>query len=169
MKKLIALLFVVFLVGCTAPQVELEEVTNDSIIEELPEVIVEEEPVIVEEAETGPYYTFYEGDNKEILGHSITLTKIHLNPEITLTIDGTETSLKETKNEEIIDDMKILIQEIHDVYLEEKYITLKVEELVLGENEYILRKNERITIGDKDLVPIQLTASLRMSKPWLES
>ncbi len=152
MKKLISLLILVFLVGCTAPQVELEEVVEESIIEELPEVVVVEEPVLIEVKETGPYYDFYDGDTQEILGHSITLTKIYLYPEISLTVDNTETSIKETKNEEIIGNLKILIQEIHDVYLEEKYVTLKIEELNLGENEYIAVKGERVTIGDKDLV-----------------
>lgn len=153
MKKYIALLILVLLAGCTAPQVELEEVVNESIIEELPEVIIEEEPIIIEEQEqTGPYYDFYEGDTIEILGHSITLDKIHLNPEISLTVDSTETSIKETKSEEIIENLRILIQEIHDVYQQEKYVTLKVEELNLGENEYIIRKGEKIIIGDKELI-----------------
>jgi len=152
MKKLMSLLILVFLVGCTAPQVELEEVIDESIIEELPEVVVEEEPIIIEIEETSPYYDFYEGDTQEILGHSITLNKIHLNPEITLTVESTETSIKETKNEEIIEGLKILIQEIHDEYQQDKYVTLKIEELVLGENEYIAVKGERINIGDKDLI-----------------
>lgn len=153
MKKIIAIVMLLFLAGCTAPQVELEEVTNDSIIEELPQVI-EEEPIVVEEEpkETGPYYTFYEGDTQEILGHTITLDTIHLNPQVTITVDGEETTLKETKSEEIIDNLKMMIWEIHDVYQEEKYISLKIEELQLEDNQYILRKGQRVTVGDKDLI-----------------
>src|SRR3989338_8896520 len=126
MKKVIAILLLLFLVGCSAPKVELEAVTNDSIIEELPEVIETEEI-------SAPYYDFYEGDTKEILGKSITLEKIYLNPQIDITVGDTETGIKEN-------------------YQEEKYVTLKIEKLELGENEYIIQKNEKRTIGTKDIL-----------------
>ncbi|HIJ05159.1 MAG TPA: hypothetical protein HA370_03545 [Nanoarchaeota archaeon] len=145
MKKVIAILLLLFLVGCSAPKVELEAVTNDSIIEELPEVIETEEI-------SAPYYDFYEGDTKEILGKSITLEKIYLNPQIDITVGDTETGIKETKTEEIIEDVKIMIWEIQDNYQEEKYVTLKIEKLELGENEYIIQKNEKRTIGTKDIL-----------------
>ncbi len=147
MKKLISLLILVFLVGCTAPQIELEEVTNESIITEIPVVV--EEPVTIE---TDQYYNFYEGDTQEILGHSITLNTIHINPQIDLTVDYTEASIIETKNEEIIEGLKISIQKINDVYRQEKYVTLKIEELNLGKKEYIINKGESITVGNREIV-----------------
>ncbi|MDP3727844.1 MAG: hypothetical protein Q8R18_00150 [bacterium] len=146
MKTLIAIFLLLFVVACSAPKIELEEVTNDSIIGELPEIIE-----VVTEETSAPYYDFYEGDTREILGHSITLEKIYLNPQVDITVDNTEAGVKETKSEEIIEDLKITIWKINNNYQEEKYVTFKIEALELGENEYIIQQNEKRTIGSKDI------------------
>ncbi len=147
MKKIFAIFLLIILAGCTAPQVNLEEVTDESLVDEDSDTTNKEET-----SETAPFYNLTEGQTIEVLGHEISLTKIYPNPEVDIIIDNQETKLKETKNEEIIDDLKIMIYLIHDVYLQEKYVTLKIEKLELGENEYILQKGERITIGNQDVV-----------------
>lgn len=151
MKKLFTLFILLLLAGCTAPQIDLEEVTDESAVEELPDILTNEEEEEITE-NTAPYYNFTEGQTQEILGHEITVIKINPNPILDIIVDGKENTLKETKNEELIEDLKIQMYYIHDIYLQEKYVTLKVEKLELEDNEYILRKDEKITIGDKDIV-----------------
>ena len=146
MKRILSLFILLLLAGCTAPQIELQEVTNESVVEELP-AITDEEITL----DTAPYYNFSEGESQEILGHEVTLTKIHINPEVDLLIDGEEGSLIETKNEEIFDDLRVSINYIYDVYQQEKYVTLKIEPLILEENQYIIRKAESITVGTKEV------------------
>ena len=145
MKTIILLVIIVLLAGCTAPQVELEEVT-ESDTEEVSDLITEED------LDTSPYYNLSEGETIVVLGHEISLTKIYPNPEVDIIVDNKETKIKETKNEEIIDDLRMMIYFIHDEYLQEKYVTLKIENLELGENEYILHKGERLTLGSQDIV-----------------
>ena len=148
MKQILPILFILFLLGCSTPQIELQEVTNKSIVEDIPQTIEQEEP----EIDTFPYYNFSEGETKEILDHKISLIKMYTNSIVDITVDGKENTLQETKNEEIIDNLRIQIYLIHDEYLQEKYATFKIEELILNDNEYILRKGEKITLDEKEII-----------------
>ncbi len=154
MKKLFTLFLLLLLAGCSAPQVELQEVTNQSIITEIPDVVELPEPDLL--LDIGPYYDFSEGESKKILGSTITLVQVNQGPEVELTIDGEDTSIEDTKSEEIIGDLVISVDSVTYSYDEEniqvRSATLKVESLDLGDNEYILRKQERITVGVKDIL-----------------
>ena len=145
MKKLFLPLLLVLLTSCTAPQVELKEITNESIVKELPIITIAEE-------NTSPYYNFTEGETKEILERSITVLKIYPEPEIDILVDNAQTTIKETKNEEIIKDLKISINQIYNENAQTKSLTLKIEPLELGENEYIIRKSEKNTVNNKDII-----------------
>ncbi|MSR86043.1 hypothetical protein EXS74_01450 [Candidatus Woesearchaeota archaeon] len=156
MKKLFTLFLLLILAGCSAPQVELQEVTKESVITEIPDVVEEvmvEEPI---EEDTPPYYYFFEGESKEILGSTITLLEVNSGPEVELTINGEDATIKNTKNEEIIGDLKVVIDSVTYSYneenIQERSAILKVEELDLGNNEYIIRKGDITTVGSKDII-----------------
>ncbi len=146
MKKIFILIFLLLIAGCTEPVVELEEITGDSIFTEVPPLIQEIEQ------DTAPYYNFSEGDTKEILGREIKVTNIAKGPSVDLIIDGKEESLIETKNEELIDNLKVMIYFVKDEYNSTDYVTLKIEEFYLYNNEYILKKGEKVNIYDKDVI-----------------
>jgi len=146
MKWLFAVLILLLLAGCQAPAIDLEPVTEEQEIEETLEETIEE-------VDTAPYYNFTEGDPQEILGRTITVNKIDEAPLVDLSVGAAELSFKETKSEEIIGGLRIFIQVLnYDAgNVAENYVTLKIEELVLGEGEYILKKGERQTIGNRDI------------------
>lgn len=150
MKKLFAIFLLLLLAGCTGPKVELQEVTNESIITEIPEIVVGEEQ------DTAPYYNLTEGETKEILGSTITLTDIQSGPRIDMVVDGKELSIENTKSEELSGDLSILIQNVIYFYDEQhkqqRRVILKIEQFQLAENEYILQRGQRTSIGNKDII-----------------
>src|SRR3989338_3086812 len=100
MKKVFSIFLLILLAGCSGPQIELQEVTNESIITDIPEIIeVTEETV---EEDIAPYYTFSEEESKEVLGSTVTMVKISQGPEIEIKVDDKETIIKDTKSEEIV-------------------------------------------------------------------
>ena len=147
MKNIIIVLLLLLLAGCTTETVVLEEVESTPITA----MTVAELPVEVEE-DIAPYYDFYEGETKIILGHEITLTDISLEPEVLVEVDNIEGRLIETKNEEIINTMKISIERLDKKDINNPKATLKIEELNLEANQYIIPKNVRVQIEDRDVV-----------------
>jgi hypothetical protein len=147
MKNIIIALLLLLLAGCTTETVVLEEVESTPITA----MTVAELPVEVEE-DIAPYYDFDEGETKIILGHEITLTDISLEPKVLVEVDNIEGRLIETKNEEIINTMKISIERLDKTDINNPKATLKIEELDLQTNQYIIQRNVRVQIEDKDVV-----------------
>lgn len=150
MKKAFILFVVLLLAGCTAPKVELQEVTNDSVVVDLPEIT---EPTI---QDIPPNYNFTEGESKEILGFTVKVVSIKQGPEVDLLIDGQEITVKDTKSEELSNGLSIWIQEVIYSYNEQnklqKAVILKIEQYELGVNEYIITQDQRLTVRDKDII-----------------
>ena len=148
MKKLFVIFLLLLLAGCTAPKVELQEITNESIITEIPEVNIEQD--------TAPYYNFTEGETKTLLGSTITVIDIESGPKVDLIVDGEEVTIKDTKSEELSGDLSIFIQNIIYSYDEQnklqKAVTLRVEQFDLAANEYLIQKGVRTNVGEKDIV-----------------
>ena len=156
--RLLSLLILsIFILGCT-PELPatLEEVAAEEKNED-PATPEEGEPEEGEqeetEGDTAPYDNFTEGETKDLLGHTITVTKIYTTPQIDIEVDGFSTSIKETKTEEIIKGLKIAVQVFEYDYSAtgNTFITLKIEELLLGENEYLVEKGAPVVVGDKEV------------------
>lgn len=157
MKKIILALMLLLIAGCTTETAVLEEIQESPITA----MTVAEIPVL--EEDTSPYYTFTEGETKIIDDHKITLTEITLEPKVFVEVDGIEGSLVETKNEEIINEVKIYIDKIDRTDINNPIITLKIEELNLEDNQYILIKNTRVRIENKDVILLNSKSSGHIS------
>jgi hypothetical protein len=157
MKNTIIALLLLLLAGCTTETVVLEEVESTSITA----LTVAELPVEVEDI--APYYDFDEGETKIILGHEITLIDISLEPKVLVEVDNIKGKLIETKNEEIINTMKISIERLDKTDINNPKATLKIEELDLEANQYIIQRNVRVQIEDKDVVLIDSKSSGHIS------
>jgi len=146
MNKILFIIPILLLfAACSSTQlIQLEEVNSST---ESQEIITIEETELPE-----PYYNISEGETIKILDKTITLKRIYQNPEIVLLVDGTEYTIKQTKQQEIIEDItaEIILTNTDD--LKNSYIVIKLEPLNLNDNEYIIRKNEITNVGTKDII-----------------
>ena len=143
MKKIILALILLLITGCSTETVILEEISDNLITGEVVAEFIED---------TALDYDFIEGETKIILGKTITVSDIQQKPEVTLLVDGVSGKLLETKNQEIINYMKISINKVDLSDINNKKVTLKIEELNLENNEYIITQNQKISIEDKDVI-----------------
>jgi hypothetical protein len=125
-----------------------EEEPSETIIEDT----VEETP-IVEEINNGPF-KIKKGETIDVLGKSLTVDDIIQPNYLYITIDGEEGELQGTQNEEIINELRITVTDFDFKRTDRvnDYVTLDIEELELGINQYLMEKQDRITIGNKDIV-----------------
>ena len=143
MKKIILALILLLITGCSTETVILEEISDNLITGGVVAEFIED---------TALDYDFIEGETKIILGKTITVSDIQQKPEVTLLVDGVSGKLLETKNQEIINYMKISINKVDLSDINNKKVTLKIEELNLENNEYIITQNQKISIEDKDVI-----------------
>ena len=155
MKKIILALILLLITGCSTETVILEEISDNLITGEVVAEFIED---------TALDYDFIEGETKIILGKTITVSDIQQKPEVTLLVDGVSGKLLETKNQEIINYMKISINKVDLSDINNKKVTLKIEELNLENNEYIITQNQKISIEDKDVI---LTESKSSGKIYI--
>lgn len=149
MKKIIIILLLLLIAGCTTKTIVLEEVQTNPIT-----AMTVAEPSVEAKKDTAPYYEFAEDETKIILGHEITLTDVALEPEVLVEIDNIEGKLIETKNEEIINGIRIYIERLNRSDINNPKATLMIEELKLTDNQYIIPKYVRVEIENKDVVLI---------------
>lgn len=137
MKKLILLLILLLIItSCSPAATQLEEIN-------------ETEEVTEETIETPePYYNFSERESQEILSKTITLNKIYTTAQIDLTVDNTETTIKNTGVEEIIENLKITMISTNHGF-KESYVIIKIEPLKLDDKQYLLKQNEIERINGK--------------------
>jgi hypothetical protein len=120
-----------------------------SNIQELQEVNQTETTIILDDSELQkPYYNLTSGQIQEILGKSVTINKIYSTGEIDLTVDNTKTSIKETGSEEIINNLWITMISKSGI-LKETSVILKIEPVILDDNQYLLEKNVLTKIQGK--------------------
>ena len=155
MKKIILALILLLITGCSTETVILEEISDNLITGEVVAEFIED---------TALDYDFIEGETKIILGKTITVSDIQQKPEVTLLVDGVSGKLLETKNQEIINYIKISINKVDLSDINNKKVTLKIEELNLENNEYIITQNQKISIEDKDVI---LTESKSSGKIYI--
>ena len=155
MKKIILALILLLITGCSTETVILEEISDNLITGEVVAEFIED---------TALDYDFIEGETKIILGKTITVSDIQQKPEVTLLIDGVSGKLLETKNQEIINYMKISINKVDLSDINNKKVTLKIEELNLENNEYIITQNQKINVENKDII---LTESKSSGKIYI--
>ena len=139
---ILALLFLL-LAGCSTETIILEEISNVDITG-----MTVAEPT---EEDTVPYYDFTEGETKTILGRSITISDIQQTPEVILLVDEVSGKLLETKKEEIVNYLRISINKIDLTDINNQKVTLKIEDIHIENNQYILTKNTKTTIRNKDV------------------
>jgi len=156
MKRIKLFVFITLLsllVSCTSEPATLTELTGSTVIEE---AVLEEEEALSEEPQTATvqYYDFTEGETREVFGHTITVTTISTSAMIDILVDNDATSIKETKSEEIVGRLKISIEAFDYGYAPkgETFVTMKFEELELEDNELIIEKGVRQTVGNKDIL-----------------
>lgn len=145
MKKYILLIFLfIFITACTNSQQTLKEVNNTQ------EIVISEN--IIED--TAPYYNFTQGETRDILGNKIIVNNIYQKAMVDLSVNGDRIQITNTKSEEIIDGLKMQIQVFHYNQKDplDTYVTLKIEELELQDNEYLIKQNQRQTINNKDVI-----------------
>jgi len=155
MKKIILALILLLITGCSTETVILEEISDNLITGEVVAEFIED---------TALDYDFIEGETKIILGKTITVSDIQQKPEVTLLIDGVSGKLLETKNQEIINYIKISINKVDLSDINNKKVTLKIEELNLENNEYIITQNQKINVENKDII---LTESKSSGKIYI--
>ena len=155
MKKIILALILLLITGCSTETVILEEISDNLITGEVVAEFIED---------TALDYDFIEGETKIILGKTITVSDIQQKPEATLLVDGVSGKLLETKNQEIINYMKISINKVDLSDINNKKVTLKIEELNLENNEYIITQNQKINVENKDII---LTESKSSGKIYI--
>ena len=148
-------LILLLITGCSTETVILEEISDNLITGEVVAEFIED---------TALDYDFIEGETKIILGKTITVSDIQQKPEVTLLIDGVSGKLLETKNQEIINYIKISINKVDLSDINNKKVTLKIEELNLENNEYIITQNQKINVENKDII---LTESKSSGKIYI--
>ncbi|MDP3918443.1 MAG: hypothetical protein Q8Q35_00875 [Nanoarchaeota archaeon] len=148
-KTLFILLILLLLTACGTQTTDIvEDTTSEEII--LEEQIVEEVRAL---PDAEPYYYIYKDETREILGKTFKLNQIYSTGSVDITIEGKLYNIGGTKQEEIIDGLSFYIDLINTDYkdVNNNYVKIKVEELNLENNQYIIERFKRITIGDKDL------------------
>jgi hypothetical protein len=130
-----------------------EEKPFDEIVDQIEEEIKETEEETEEPIPTDKGYRMAEGESLAIMGNVVTFDNIYYPDDITLIVDGFVQKIKGTKNEEIIEDLRISIETIEQKENGiENVIYLNVEEFSLDTNEYRINMNTRIEIGDKEVI-----------------
>ena len=147
MKNLIITLLLLLIAGCSTETNVLEEISSNPITS-----MTIAEPQEPKEEDTSPYYEFTEDETQIILGHKITILEIEQEPKITIRIDDISGNILETKNEELINGLKISINKLDFSDIKNLKVTLKIEEFELEDNQYIITKNIKTTIENKDVV-----------------
>jgi hypothetical protein len=144
---------------CDEDEVEVEEQENEESEQETEEEETDsdEEPTIsLEEEEKssetqGLYYTFYLDETQTIFDVEITLDKIGGSDGVaTFYINGEKKTFEQTKLLEIIEGLYMFVQERN--YMgsssSDNYVVLKIEELGLEYNQYVVYKNFKVQTGD---------------------
>jgi len=168
-KVIIALILLILISSCINVSVdtpipdetdeeEVDTTPTDDTTDTTPEPIPYE-PTVVEEPEeekpgdNPPYYVFLEGESKNVLGSNFEVVTISTSPFAETLINGKRYVIKDTKAEEIINDLRISIQEYyfdHEATEMGDYAIFKIEKLVLEENQYLVDKGGLVTVGDRD-------------------
>lgn len=145
-KVLFIIPILLLLAACSSETTQLEELKTET--QDTQTAI----DIFIEADVPEPYYNLSEGETIKVLGKTITLKRIYQNPQIELVVDGEQTTIKQTKNQEIIDDITIEIILTNTDNLKDNYVVLKIEPLILEDNQYIVEKNKITNIGNKDLI-----------------
>jgi len=158
------LLLLLIIPACVNVQVE-----EPAIEEEEPEAIVEEEeeepeaviiiPEVVQ-AEIGTLpenqYSLIYGDIIIAHGMNLGIVDMTSNSKLTLSIDGVEEKIQDTKVEEIFNNYYFSILDYnYKGESSQSNVTLKVAPVILGDNEYILIKDETLTTLGKEITLVE--------------
>lgn len=131
-------------------EIEQKEEPKEEIIEQ-PEIV---EEIKEEITETLGEYVMKEGDTVTFEGKQIIVNKVGFfqgRLAVTVTVDGTERELYDTKNPEIINWLKVQVLKYEQL---KNSITLKVEKFELGANEYLIDTRTVLTKPGKPEIRI---------------
>ncbi|MBI4153795.1 hypothetical protein HY501_00510 [Candidatus Woesearchaeota archaeon] len=161
MKRIFPLLvFALFIVGCVSQVVDNAQVDVGGPI--LDDSTVDLEDIVEEEAETpaevsSDEFTLKPGETIVVDGVPVNLKS--MTPELLaqLNVGGKDIRLLETRGREIESGLDMTLAQW--VYKgkdnPENYVVLKIVPLVLGEHEYLLEKEEEVTIEGKTVRLLQ--------------
>ena len=150
-----ALLLTLILASCAPAPVQLEE--EQEVVEETEVMEEEEEQVeeVVEEEEEmeDGFYKFWDGETHEILGRSITFVETYQPITVVLVVDGEEVRITNTKQDEIINGLRIELDTwvFESSTSKNNFVILKIAELDLANNQFLIHEAARMNVGDKDV------------------
>ena len=110
----------------------------------------EEEVSTSEEPNSEGLYTLKEGQTVTVDGKAVTVTLIDQPSHVEVDVDGVEGTIENTKQEEIINELRFNINKF-DFKSDgiTTQIFVNITPIVLEDNQYVLYKNEEVTIGDR--------------------
>ncbi|MFH1972376.1 MAG: hypothetical protein ABIJ18_02755 [archaeon] len=153
-KLIMALLLTLFLVtSCINIDIPEEKTGENEPIEV---IVVDEEPVIeeklVEELPEGQYLLIY-GETITAKGMTIKITDLTSTSQMTMLLNGQEKKLTETKRKEIYNGYYFQMLEYnYKGNTPTSTVLLEITEYVPGENEYLIEKSVKKTIGEVDVI-----------------
>lgn len=148
-KILITLIIFLFVCGCVQQQVEQQEKTDG------PEVELGEGTLNVDEqgAPQENIFTISKGNHIMFNSKKVTIKDLNFDNELILDVDGKELVFFHTKQKEIFQGLIITPQEFHlDKISDDTYAVIKIEELKLEPNQYLVYYNQEISIPGKGKV-----------------
>lgn len=133
---------------------EVEVIEEDLEIEEVEEVVEEEIPeeVVFEEPaeETIKYLKVAEGDTITAFGKTIVIETIdNYGSLVAFRADGLRTKLMQTRLPEVLEGYEYEI--VESTFNQDAMVTLSMQKLVLGDNEYYLKKTEKVNVNNLEV------------------
>ena len=125
----------------TLEEVEETEEETEETEEEVEEAVEQNEKVTIELKLNEPYV--YDGKTITILSHRD-------GTSLEFSVDNFQSKFRESRTSEIINNLRITYEQ--SFYTKRGTVQISIEPFVLGENEYLLTKREKVQVGTHNVV-----------------